>query len=245
MRRYRAATLGAVASSLLLATVLGCASTGSGGVAQFVFFAEAVPKGDPWFEKVAAWQKRAQRDAAENRFAGIGRASAGDPSRGPLTQSGLLHNKFGAFEIRERRALARRVNSWAQVQARKHYRWDRNDQPEADHWPTWEELLDRNGDDCDGLDLIAYHMLIAFGFPRDEIYRAIIRRERDRANHMVTLWFEDRENPWVIDTTGAMSINMRKISELPGWRPTKVFNETVQFAVEKRGPRPFALAPTP
>ncbi len=245
MRRWRAQTLYTVASSLVLATVLGCATTGSGGASSFHFFAEARPDADPWYKKVAAWQRRARRDVAENRFEAVARAAVSDPSRGPLARSGLLVNKFGAFEIRERRALARRVNEWAQVQARVHYRWDRDEQPQNDHWPTWEGLLARNGDDCDGLDLIAYHMLLSFGFPRDEIYRAIIRRERDRANHMVTLWFEDRDDPWVIDTTGAMSIKMRKFSGLPGWRPTKVFNETEQFAVEKRATRPYALAPTP
>ncbi len=83
------------------------------------------------------------------------------------------------------------------------------------------------------------------------VYRAIVRRDRDRANHMVTLWFEDADDPWVLDATGAMTMKMRRFSELPGWTPTKMFNELEQFrVVPQDGPslrlaRDPSVAPAP
>ncbi len=106
---------------------------------------------------------------------------------------------------------------------------------EFDAWTSYEggepvvRVLDTNGDDCDGLDLIAYKLMRDFGFPPDQLFRAIVRRDRDRANHMVTLWFDNRDDPWVIDSIGAVTTNVRRFSDLPGWTPTKVFNEREQY----------------
>jgi predicted transglutaminase-like cysteine proteinase len=114
--------------------------------------------------------------------------------------------------------------------ARRYYRWDPASQdPNFDHWPTVGGLLSTNGDDCDGLDLIAFQMLREFGFPSDRVFRAIVRRNRDQANHMVTLWFEDRGDPWVLDATGAVTFSMVRFSQLEGWTPTKVFNDRSQY----------------
>jgi hypothetical protein len=51
---------------------------------------------------------------------------------------------------------------------------------------------------------------------------------------MVTLWFEDPGDPWVIDPTGAMIGGMPRISQVPDWVPIKIFSETAEFTV--RGP---------
>ena len=67
-----------------------------------------------------------------------------------------------------------------------------------------------------------------FGFPQDQLYRAIFRRERDLGNHMVTLWFEDPRDPWVIDASGVVTKRVRRFSELLGWTPTVLFNDTTQ-----------------
>ena len=129
----------------------------------------------------------------------------------------------------EKRRLAKKINTWSQREARRHYRIEGDQDPRKDNWPTFEELLANNGDDCDGLDLIVYGLLLDFGFQRERVYRAIVRRERDRGNHMVTLWFEDPNDPWVLDATGAMTFSMRRFSEVEGWTPLKVFNEREQF----------------
>jgi len=48
---------------------------------------------------------------------------------------------------------------------------------------------------------------------------------------MVTLWFEDADDPWVIDPTGAMTSGMPLMSELADWVPLKVFTEDDDFSV--------------
>jgi hypothetical protein len=60
---------------------------------------------------------------------------------------------------------------------------------------------------------------------------------------MVTLWFEDRDDPWVIDATGAMTREMRKFSDLPpGWLPRMMFNENEVYTVVERGLLRYELA---
>jgi hypothetical protein len=38
---------------------------------------------------------------------------------------------------------------------------------------------------------------------------------------MVTLWFEDQKDPWVLDATSAVTFEMRRFSQLEGWTPTR------------------------
>jgi hypothetical protein len=195
---------------------------------------------------VGEWQERAQ---AQHPGASI------RSERGPeaVERSELLSRKLVAFEAESRLKLARQISLWARLTARQHYLFDDGSSPdesfspaeedlaseaitlENDHWPTFPELIARNGDDCDGLDLIAYQLLREFGFDRDRIFRAIVMRNRDRANHMVTLWFEDPHDPWVFDATGALTRTLIRFSELKGWTPTNVFNETVQYSAVERG----------
>ncbi len=212
---------------------LGCAQTArSPSASRFDFFAEAQPETDTWFLKVAEWQKRANQQGAQESQSALGSDSEGatlPPEQ--VKNSGLLRLKMGSFAAHEKRDLAKKINRWAQREARRHYRIENDRDPSQDHWPTFQELLERNGDDCDGLDLITYGLLTEFGFPRDRVYRAIVRRQRDRGNHMVTLWFEDPHDPWVLDATGAMTFQMRRFSEIEGWTPRKVFNESEQYQV--------------
>jgi hypothetical protein len=72
------------------------------------------------------------------------------------------------------------------------------------------------------------------GFASDEVFRAIVYRNEDMQHHMVTLWFEDAEDPWVIDPTGAMTSGMPRMSEVPGWTPLKVFSEDSSYTVKSR-----------
>ena len=49
---------------------------------------------------------------------------------------------------------------------------------------------------------------------------------------MVTLWFEDPQDPWELDPTGAMTNTMVKMSEVPNWMALKVFSQTHQYSVQ-------------
>ncbi|MGI9431355.1 MAG: hypothetical protein ACR2PQ_04035 [Myxococcota bacterium] len=211
---------------------LGCATTPP--ARRFDFFA-AQAGADPWRGKVVEWQERERRDRIEDI-----RVDPESPTVQAAKETGLLHAKLGAFEAEERRVLAARIVAFSQVEARRHYRHDASRSPEDDHWPTARELLEQNGDDCDGMDLTAYQMMREFGFSQDEVYRAIIRRDRDGRNHMVTLWFEDPRDPWVLDATGAMSRGLARLSKLPGWTPRRIFNDHRQFGVVETSSGPLA-----
>ena len=113
--------------------------------------------------------------------------------------------------------------------AREHYVED----GPVDHWATLAETLHNNGDDCDGLELLVQQLLFDLGFPGDQVYRAVVRRPSDDQHHMVTLWFESPDDPWVIDPTGAMVLGLRRMSEVPGWVPLKLFSSTEEFTVRQ------------
>jgi hypothetical protein len=225
-----------LALALLLAA--GCATSGaSRDGRRFDYFVQIAEmpseEADPWFPKVEEWQGRARAEGT--------RLPQTERSLRSAEFSGELLHKMAAYRDLERREFAERVHDWALKLARRHYRFDPGDNdPIYDRWPTVGELLANNGDDCDGLDLIAYQLLREFGFPPEQLYRGILRRDRDNANHMVTLWFESPGDPWVLDATGAVAVELHRLSELPGWTPTKVFNETVQYDVIESGGRSVA-----
>jgi hypothetical protein len=191
--------------------------------------------GDVWAEKIADWQTRQVRDAP------VLAAEPSDPRRLPPRYA-RLREKSVAFENAERKALAARIAEFAQREARRHFQWDPATSLADDPWPTSLQLYTTDGDDCDGLDLIAYDLLIDFGFPREELYRVVVRRDRDGANHMATLWFEDPDDPWVVDATGAITRWLRKFSELPGWTPLRVFDEDEMYGVGLRRATPAPVS---
>jgi predicted transglutaminase-like cysteine proteinase len=103
----------------------------------------------------------------------------------------------------------------------------------VDHWATLEETLRTNGDDCDGLELLVYNALRELGFANGEVFRAIVYRPADGQHHMVTLWFEEANDPWVIDPTGAMTAQMLRMSQIPEWVPLKLFDDNEEFTVRR------------
>lgn len=184
---------------------------------------------DPFYTKIEDWQQRQRLESPQLEFAAAPPPEELDPEEYPF---GLLHEKFERMLNRHKRRLARDFTQWSQRQARMHYKPDATTTLAGDHWPTLHEFFEANGDDCDGLDLIAYGLLRESGFGEEEIYRLIVRRDSDGANHMVSVWFEDPRDPWVIDATGAMSLEMLRYSQMPaGWTPRMMFNETTMYNV--------------
>ena len=210
-----------IATAVFLVLAAGCVSAPAPEI-SYRFFVGAQP-GDVWYDKIRDWQ---QREVAGDATELLDRAQ-------PDASSGLLREKFRAFANEEKRRLAQRFIEWAQDQAMQHYRFDDRQDLDGDEWPTTRDFFDRNGDDCDGIDLISYNLMLDLGFAEREIYRSVIRRDSDGEFHMVTFWFETPDDPWVIDTTGAMTLKMRKLSALPGWTPAVLFNANGHYTVRK------------
>jgi hypothetical protein len=230
----RGTRLGASALlAALLALGLGCV-TPAQLVSRYDYFVTPRPD-DPWSRKIHRWQDRERTDRGDDLLrAPAAVAEPGVEGSEPNLPDDL-ENKYQSFRAQHRREMARELARWIQIQARDHYVPD----GAIDRWATFAETLRQNGDDCDGLELLAYHMLRDLGFGRDEVFRAIVYRRSDGQHHMVTLWFEDRDDPWVIDPTGAMTSGMPRMSEVAGWVPLKVFGEDEDYTVE---PARFAHA---
>ena len=197
--------------------------------AAYHFF-EKPASDDPWSRKIARWQVRERAVGDSDQLAPDVSTVASGPSKPSKGAVDDLRVSYFAFRAEHKRATARAFAAWIQDESKRHYIPD----GPYDHWATLEETLAHNGDDCDGLELLTYHFLRDAGFGDDEVFRAIVLRPSDGQHHMVTLWFEQPGDPWVIDPTGAMVTGMPHISQVPDWVPIKLFTETREFTV--RGP---------
>ncbi len=242
MREF-VASAGVIATiSLGLCAVLaftfgvGCAGIGARATG-YAYFDEPA-RDDAWSPKIAGWQRRENRqqpaslEAVSNpsdEFPGAAPVAVpgSDEAAGSTVSARDLRSKYEAFRAERKRGMARDVAQWIQAQAKIHY----VDDGPVDHWATLEETLQSDGDDCDGLELLTFHALRDLGFDDNEIYRAIVYRPSDGQHHMVTLWFERSDDPWVIDPTGAMTKGMPRMSEMPAWVPIKVFSDHEEFTV--------------
>jgi len=232
----RRAPRGLVAA--LCALALGCAPGPAsrtelpdvGGGPRYSWFEKVSPL-DPWTPKIVGWQHRERAQPSVESL--VNAAPAVSKGRRPAVpvDGATLRERYSRYRQDTRREIARDLADWMQSVAKRHYVADGL----VDHWATLEETLDRNGDDCDGLELLAFHFLRDQGFSADEVFRAVIYRPKDGQHHMVTLWFEDPRDPWVIDPTGAMTTGMPRMSERPDWVPLKLFTESEQFTVKPVG----------
>ena len=211
---------------LALALGLGLGCAGGTSRAGLDYFGAPAP-GDPWSRKIEGWQAR--QVAADGRSGAreLRRREPSAPTPPAPASASDLGRDYASFRSDQRRGLARSVADWIQAESARHYRED----GPVDHWATLQETLKRGGDDCDGLELLVYNALLDLGFGRDEVFRAVVYRRSDGQHHMVTFWFEDPQDPWVIDPTGAMTYGMPRMSELPEWAPLRVFSETRDFVV--------------
>jgi hypothetical protein len=218
----------AVITAALVATLCGgCLGLAIGAPAYHYFVTPG--KDEAWSRKIAQWQQR-ERDASTEVELRTPASVAGSGSGEDAAAAGgreELREKFDTFLAEQRRAEAREVAAWIQDVAQKHYIPD----GPIDRWATLEETFRRNGDDCDGLELLSFNLLRDLGFKQSEVYRAIVFRRSDGQHHMVTFWFEHPDDPWVIDPTGAMTSGMPRMSQIPGWEPLKVFSEDRDFDV--------------
>jgi hypothetical protein len=205
---------------------------------DWLFFQRPGPD-DPWRLAIGGWQLR-QRAARRAGLIAPFPAPPATPS--PVSSAPADHaatlaadddalvHRYDGFLAERRRRLARDVLDWIQDVAHDRFVED----GPIDRWPTLIEVLHASGDDCDGLELLAYHALRQLGFEADRVYRAIVLRPSTGEHHMVTLWFEDPTDPWVLDPTATMTTRLRRLSELEAWIPLKLFNEDAEFTVGAR-----------
>lgn len=198
------------------------------------------PVGDLWSYRIGGWQVRQQ--AAQGFLPLPAHPRLPPVAAEPLMlretprASGALGRRFRNFLRFDapfagtQRQRAEAVLDFVQGEARTRFVED----GPIDHWPTLTEMLAAEGDDCDGFELLANHALRELGFGDAYVYRAILRRPRSGEHHMVTLWFEDPDDPWVLDPTATITTRLQRLSELRGWEPLKMFTETRNFTVVPR-----------
>ena len=185
-------------------------------VESLEFFKEA-PADDPWHSKISEWQARHRVDPA------LGPEAEGYGSE--------LAEDYALFSRELKREIAAEAVRWTQSQSRRVYEPDGS----QDHWATLGEVLDEGSDDCDGLDLLTFQLLRRFGFEEREIVRSIVVQNGSGQHHMVTLWFEAGEgdrDPYVLDPTGVVSSEMRRLSAIEDWVPIEAFDEDAHYRVE-------------
>lgn len=225
-----------LAAALLGLFAVGCARgpeaalPGVSAGPSYSYFERSSPL-DPWTPKIIGWQHRERAQPSTETLVKAPAVSNGRRLAVPV-DGDTLRQRYSRYRQDSKREMARELADWMQSVAKRHYVGDGL----VDHWATLEETLDRNGDDCDGLELLAFHFLRDHGFADDEVFRAVIYRPKDGQHHMVTLWFENPRDPWVIDPTGAMTTGMPRMSDRPDWVPLKLFTETDQFTVRPTGP---------
>ncbi len=186
------------------------------------FFVPA-PSEDPWNGKIDEWQARHRADSRQREERAPGESA--------------LAKSYAEFSGALRRRLAAETVEWVQAESQRHYRSDGAE----DHWATLGEVVERGSDDCDGLDLLTFVLLRRLGFQSEEIYRSILVERASGQHHMVTLWFESRGDPFVLDPTGVVARGMVRLSQIPGWEPIELFDEAAHFRVEPT-PRTTSVA---
>jgi hypothetical protein len=218
-----------IAAIFAVAVCIGWGCAGAFSAPLVYWYFNPPPVEDAWGHKIEAWQARERvEQRAPDSEAPTPAVASGADAGGGSDRPADLRAKYAEFRQQSRRALARDLERWIQKQAQQHYIED----GPVDHWATLEETFRANGDDCDGLELLVYHLLRDLGFDEAEVFRAIVYRHSDNQHHMVTFWFEDPNDPWVIDPTGAMTSGMPRMSDLPSWAPLKVFSEDQNYDVK-------------
>ncbi len=222
----------------LAALLQACAT--APGLRHYALF-EPVVEGDVFAPAIRHWQAETRLEELTDELAllrarlapdGAAPAALHEPaSREPEGES-PLGTAYAGFRTELRRGVVNDTVRWVQQQSGLYYRRD----AQGDDWPVLGELLERGGDDCDGLDLLTFSLLRRLGFRPGEIYRAILRHRESDLHHVVTLWFEPghRADPWLLDSTGEVSRAVRPLSEHPHWEPLRLFDETSSYRVRAR-----------
>ena len=69
------------------------------------------------------------------------------------------------------------------------------------------------------------------GFSRREIVQAVVQSSADGRRHSVTLWFETRNDPWVLAATGTAPSQMTRLSQLGHWVPVELASNSAGYRI--------------
>jgi hypothetical protein len=114
----------------------GCATAPPPEPTRFDFFAQSMGEDDPWFGKVSEWQVRALSTAPRDERLDLP-VELSEPKS--ASKSDVLSIKMAGFALSQKRAVARRINIWSQVQSHEFYQVEDDEDPKGDHWPTFTE----------------------------------------------------------------------------------------------------------
>jgi hypothetical protein len=93
-----------------------------------------------------------------------------------------------------------------------------------DYWPTLSFVLRTEREDCDGFELLMYHSLrerVTSG----KVFRAIMSSDIRIVHHMVTLWFDNKNDPILMDPTGVIVDKPVRLSKTNGWKILVMFDD--------------------
>lgn len=119
------------------------------------------------------------------------------------------------------------------------YRTDQEVYKKPDYWATVREMItdpetQRLMDDCDGFTGIKYDKMKEAGCPVGELSWIICLYTPNQTGHMVCAWWEDPDDPWVMDIPG-VELSVWKLSERSDLRPLYAFNENSMFEIRQKG----------
>lgn len=190
---------------------------------------------DKWSGKIADWQRRANDNGQDFLSYNLPTNSYIRSEKSDIDNSLDPRAKYLDFlenpSVNEKKdsELLGILSEWIQTQRKQHYIPDGM----FDHWATLEETLDSNGDDCDGLATLPYDFLLRHGFSQNEVYQGLIYIKSYREHHMVTFWFEEKNDPWVIDPTRVVTDRVKRMSEIKGIVPIKIFSKDEEYTVKE------------
>jgi len=223
--RARALRCAALLVGLGLACAIGPDPTAGLRYALF----EPISDDEVFAPAISHWQAELRLETLTREATALRGELRGEPIARHALPTSPLGRAYLEFQSHARHQIVSDVVAWVQLQSGLYYAPDGS----LDDWPVLRDLLDRGADDCDGMDLMTFSLLREFGLGPGDIYRAIVRNRQSHLHHVVTLWFaaDQRDDPWLLDSTGEISRALRPLSSVPDWEPLVLFDETTVFAV--------------
>ena len=70
------------------------------------------------------------------------------------------------------------------------------------------------------------------GFQGRQIVETVVKNTQDGRRHLVTLWFDKKNDPWVLDATGTATRQMQRLSQLGSWTAVELASNTAHYRIQ-------------